>query len=490
MLQQFKEVFREELGMARTPSVQLKLKKNSQPKFVPARPVPFAIKDAVTQEIQRLESVGIVKKVEFSRWATQVVPVPKRDGSFRICGDFKVTLNPALEIDQHPIPKPEDIFASLAGGELFTTLHLSQAYQQLLLDEESSELVTVNTHLGLYRYSRLPFGVASAPAIFQRTMDQLLNSLTGVRCYLDDIIITGKSTEEHLNHLSHVLEQLQDKGFRLRKDKCHFLQSSVEYLGHAIDTDGLHTTPTKQQAIAEARAPTNISELRSFLGLVNYYGHFLPNVSTMLHPLNRLLRKGAAWVWSKKCEEAFQAIKGMLSSDQVLAHYDPTLPLSLAADASAYGVGAVISQRYADGGERPIAYASRTLMPAEQKYAQVEKEALALVLGVKRFHQYLYGRQFTLITDHKPLTTILGPYHAIPTLAAARLQRWAITLSAYNYQIQFRSTKEHANADGLSRLPLNSPPRGGIIQGCCLLQFGPNSSFTGHCSESGQMFKA
>ena len=274
----------------------------------------------------------------------------------------------------------------------------------------------MNTHLGLYRYTRLPFGVASAPAIFQRTMDQLLNGLTGVRCYLDDIIITGKSTEEHLNHLSQVLEQLQNKGFRLKKDKCHFLQSSVEYLGHVIDTNGLHTTPTKQQAIAEARAPTNTSELRSFLGLVNYYGRFLPNVSTTLHPLNRLLRKGAAWAWSKKCEETFQAIKGMLSSDQVLTHYNPTLPLSLAADASAYGVGAVISQTYADGGERPIAYASRTLMTAGQKYAQVEKEVLALVFGVKRFHQYLYGRIFTLITDHKPLTTILGPYHAIPTL--------------------------------------------------------------------------
>ena len=147
----------------------------------------------------------------------------------------------------------------------------------------------------------------------------------------------------------------------------------------------------------------------------------------------------------------------MLSLDQVLAHYDPTLPFRLAADASAYGVGAEISQKYADGGERPIAYASRTLTHAEQKYAQVE-EALALVFGVKCFHQYLYGRQFTLITDHKPLTTILGPYHAIPTLAAAHLQRWAITLSSYNYQIQFCSTKVHANADGLLRLPLNSPP--------------------------------
>ena len=194
--------------------------------------------------------------------------MPKKDGSFRIDRDFKVTLNPALQIDQYPIPKPEDIFASLARSELFTMLDLSPAYQHLLLDDESSELVTVNTHLGLYHYSRLLYGIASAPAIFQRTMNQLLNGLTGVRCYLDDIIIMGKSMEEHLNNLSRVLEQLQDKNFHLQKHMCHFLQSLVEYLGHFIDTNGLHTTTTKQQAIAEARAPTNTSELCSFLGLV------------------------------------------------------------------------------------------------------------------------------------------------------------------------------------------------------------------------------
>ena len=466
--------------------MHLKLKQDSQPKFVPARSIPFAIKDAVAQEIQHLESVGILKKVEFSRWATPVVPVLKRDGSFRICGDFKVTLNPALEVDQHPIPKPEDIFASLAGGELFTTLDLYQAYQQLLLDEESSELVTLNTHLGLYCYSQLPFGVASAPAIFQGTMDQLLNGLTGVRFYLDDIIITGKSTEEHLNHLPRLLEWLQDKGFRLKKDKCHFLQSSVEYLGHVIDTNGLHTTPTKQQAIAEARAPTNTSELRSFLGLVNYYGRFLPNVSTTLHPLNRLLQKRAAWVWFKKCKEAFQAIKGMLSSDQVLAHYNPTLPLSLAADASAYGVGAVISQKYADGGEHPIAYASRTLMPAEQKYAQVEKEALALVFGVKRFHQYLYGRHFTLITvpDHHPGS--VSCHSHVGSGSSTAMGYHVIRIQLSDPVPQHEGTCQCrwfiAFAPQLS-------PRSRSIQGCCLLQFGPNPSVTCHRSETGQLFK-
>lgn len=396
--------------------------------------------------------------MELSRWATPIVPVLKRDGTFRICSDFKATFNLVLQVDQYPLPKLEDIFASLAGGKLFMTLDLSQAYQQLMLDEESKGLVTISTHLGLFCCNRLLFEVASAPAIFQRTMDQLLNGLPGVKCYLDDIIITGSNHREHLTNLDWVLERLRDKGLRCKKSKCHCMQSSVEYLGHVLDANEVHTTPSKQRAIAEARAPSNVTELRSFLGLVKYYSHFLPNVSTVLHPLNRLLRKGVGWVWTRKCQEAFEAIKEMLSSDLVLAHYDPTLPLNLAADAPAYGVGAVISQKYPDDSECPIAFASQTLTPKEQKYAQIEKEALALVFGVRRFHQYLYGRKFTLITDHKPLTTILGPHQAIPTLAAAWLQRWGITLSAYNYQIQFRLTGEHANADRLSRLRLHLPP--------------------------------
>ena len=423
-----------------------------------ARPVPFAIKEAIGREIDRLEDIGVLEKVEFSRWATPIVPVPKADGTFRLCGDYKVTLNAALEVDQHPLPKPEEIFVSLAGGQRFTTLDLSQAYQQLVLDDASKELVTINTHQGLYRYTRLPFGVASAPAIFQHTMDQVLHGLPGMMCYLDDIIITGATDRKHLSNLAAVLERLREKGFRLKKDKCHFMQTTVEYLGHVIDAKGLHTSPKKCQAITEAPVPKNVTELRSFLGLVNYYGRFVPNLGSGLHPLNRLLRKGAAWAWTKKCQEAFDSVKAVLGSQQVLAHYDPSLPLSMAADASAYGVGAVISQQCQDGSERPVAFASRTLTPSECNYSQLEKEPLALIFGVKRFHTYLYGRRFTLLTDHKPLTTILGPHNAIPTLAAARLQRWAIILSAYQYNIVFRRTEEHANADGLSRLPLKAPP--------------------------------
>ena len=207
-------------------------------------------------------------------------------------------------------------------------------------------------------------------------------------------------------------------------------------------------------AILKAPEPKNTTELRSFLGLVNYYGKFIKNLSTLTHSLNHLLRKGATWKWSAKCRKAFQKLKKKLASTEVLVHYNPQLPIKLDCDASAYGIGAVISHVFPDKTERPIAYTSRTLTAPERNYPQIEKEALALVNGVKKFHQFLFGRHFILVTDHKPLTTILGPKKGLPTLAAARLQRWAMFLSNYRYDLEFRKTERHCNADGFSRLPL------------------------------------
>ena len=179
------------------------------------------------------------------------------------------------------------------------------------------------------------------------------------------------------------------------------------------------------------RHPKNQQELRSFLGLVQYYRKFIPNLSTLVHPLNELLKAGKSWRWTPDCKSAFTAAKEKLSQAPILAHFDPAVPLRLAGDASAYGIGAVLSHLYHDGTERPIAYASRTLTSSERNYTQLEKEALSLVFGIKKFHPYIYGREFQLLTDHKPLTTILGPKAGIPSLAAARLQRWALLLSSY-----------------------------------------------------------
>ena len=411
------------------------------------------------QQLDRLECDGVIKKVFHSAWAAPIVAVPKKDGCFRICGNYKVTINPSLEVDQYPLSNPTDLYASLTGRQKFTKLDLSQAYQQLLLDEALLELTTITTHQGLYQYTRLPFGVASAPAIFQRTMDTILQGMTNVICYIDDILITGINDNQHLENLTEVLHRLEKHGLWLKKSKCMFLQTEVEYLGHRVDAEGLHPTEEKRKAILQAPHPQNQQQLRSFLGLLNYYAKFIPNLSTILHPLHRLLYEKVKWYWDIACTKAFKLAKEALSSSRVLVHYNPKFPITLAGDVSAYGLGAVISHILPDGSEHPVAFASCTLSPAECKYAQLEKEAASLIFGIKKFHQFLYGRKFILITNNKPLMAILGLKKGIPSLAAACLQCWAVCLSAYTYDIQFKPTKAHANADGLSRLPLPTSPR-------------------------------
>ena len=459
LMEKHTDLFKDELGTVNTYCAKLHVEPGTTPKFFKARPVPFAIKSAIEFELDQLESDGIITKVTHSDWAAPIVPVPKKNGRFRICGDYKVTINQALDVDQYPLPKPEDLFTSLAGGKKFTILDLSQAYQQVQLGDESKQFVTINTHRGLYRYNRLPFGVASAPALFQKLMDSVLGGIPHVICYIDDILVTGTSDDDHIKNLSTVFERLEKYGFRLKREKCSLFQDSVEYLGHKINAEGLHAIPNKTKAVLEAPKPRNITELRAFLGMLSYYRKFIPDLSTLVHPLNKLLQKHKTWKWTQECQRAFEDAKNAMSSTQVLTHYDPSLPLSLAGDASAYGIGAVISHTLPDGSEKPIAFASRSLTSSEKNYAQLEKEALSLIFGVKKFHQYLYGRKFQLITDHQPLKAILGPKKGIPSLAAARLQRWAVLLSAYQYDIKFKPTDTHANADGLSRLPLplNTP---------------------------------
>ena len=285
-------------------------------------------------------------------------------------------------------------------------------------------------------------------------MDNLLQGVGFTICYIDDILVSGVNDEDHLKNLDEVLKRVHQCGARVQLGKCAFMQDSVEYLGYQIDAEGVHPTQDKLEAILNAPVPNNVSELRSFLGLLNYYGKFIPNLATMIHPLNNLLKGTVKWSWTADCAQAFDATKRLLTSSKVLVHFNPKWPITLACDASCYGVGAVISHVLPDGSERPFAYSSRTLTQSEKNYAQIEREAVAIMHGIKKFHQYLYGRHFTLVTDNKPLTAIFGPKKAIPPLAAARLQRWAILLSAHNYDIRFKPTAAHGNADGLSRCPL------------------------------------
>jgi hypothetical protein len=373
---------------------------------------------------------------------------------------YKNAINPDLEVPQYLLPKAEDLFSRLNGGQSFSKLDLSQAYQQVLLNDHESprNLVAINTHLELYRYTRLPFGSASSPAIFKECtcMDKILEGINGIGCILDDLIITGKNDEEHLQNLQSVLKRLSEYGIRLKESKCSLMKSEVEYFAFIVSKDGIQPSPQKVKAMLNVAEPENVKELQSWLGMVNYYRKWIPDMSTVLQPLNELLAKKTKWQWNERCKNSFRKICELLSSSEVLgvAHYDPSFDVELAVDASSYGLGCVISHKYENGDERPIAYSSRTLTSAERNYSQIEREALSLIFGVIRFDQYLYGRKFTLVTDNKPLSLILGPKTGIPMLAASRMQRWAIQLSGYQYEVKYKSSKDNANANGLSRLPL------------------------------------
>uniref|UniRef100_A0A1Y1NNC4 Reverse transcriptase domain-containing protein n=1 Tax=Photinus pyralis TaxID=7054 RepID=A0A1Y1NNC4_PHOPY len=229
---------------------------------------------------------------------------------------------------------------------MFTKIDLSQAYAQLELDEESKRLVAINTHRGLFVYNRLPYGISSAPGIFQQMIEQTLAGIKGVAIFLDDILITGRNKLEHLNTLRIVFEKLKHCGLKLRKDKCDFFRSEITYLGHTINKDGLNTSPDKIEAILNAKMPSNVTELKAFLGLINYYGKFIPNLSSKLHALYFLLKKDVVWNWNDTCQDVFNSVKNELTSHKILVHYNPKLPVTLACDASAYGLGAVISHRY------------------------------------------------------------------------------------------------------------------------------------------------
>ena len=295
LLQRYHTLFKDELGTMVGVTAKLHIKSDTVPKFCRARAAPYALRDAIEKDINRLQKLGVLEKVQYSDWATPVVPVPKPDGSVRLCGDFKVTLNPMLQVDQHPLPKPEDLLTILVGGKKFSKIDLSQAYQQMILEQDHRKYTTINTHLGLFQYTRLPFGIASAPAIFQQQMEKILQGIPRTACYLDDILITGCDDEEHLNILRKVFDRLHQWGLRLKESKCSFMKSSVKYLGYIVDAEGLHTAPDKIDAITNAPKPKNLHQLRSFLGLVNYYGKFLPSLSTTTHPLNQLMQANRKW---------------------------------------------------------------------------------------------------------------------------------------------------------------------------------------------------
>ena len=452
ILDEFPDVFRDELGCYRGGEVNIEIDPDVQPRFFKPRSVPLAYRETVDAELEKQIQQGLWEPVHHSKWAAPLVVVPKADGKLRICGDYKLTINRAAKVDQYPLPRVEELFSKLSGCKVFSKIDLKSAYNQLVLDEKSREFLTVNTPRGLLRPLRLSYGYASAVSLFQRTMETLLAGVPGVGVFLDDLVVAGADVEGHDATLRTVLRRLDEAGLRVNLAKCQFGVESVTYLGLKISSKGVETTGEKTAAIREAPEPRNVGELRKWLGLVNYYAKFLKNLSNTLAPLYRLLRKGVSWRWAAAEKAAFQAAKDMLSEPPVLAHFDPALPVVLACDAGPYGVGCVLSQLH-HGRERPVAFYSRALSDTETRYSQTDREALAVVTGVKKFNYYLAGRTFRIQSDHKPLLGLLGEQKPLSLMASPRMVRWALLLGAYDYRLEYRPGSKQGHCDALSRLP-------------------------------------
>ncbi|XP_041784951.1 uncharacterized protein K02A2.6-like [Anopheles merus] len=286
--------------------------------FLSKRPVPFNTIPLVDAELTRLQSLGILEPVDFSEWAAPILAVRKPNGRVRICADYSTGLNEALEPNHYPLPTPEEIFAQLNGSTVFSIVDLSDAYLQLEVDDDSKKLLTINTHRGLFRFNRLAPGVKSAPGVFQRVVDGMIADIPGVRSFIDDVIVFGKDISSHATSLNLLFQWLKEYGFHVKAEKCHSFQSQLGYLGHIVDKQGIRPDPEKVKAIAALPSPTNVSELRSYLGAVNFYGRFVRNIHELRHPMDQLLKKDVKWQWTPACQQAFDQFKRTLQSNLLL----------------------------------------------------------------------------------------------------------------------------------------------------------------------------
>ncbi|XP_058028035.1 uncharacterized protein LOC131192675 [Ahaetulla prasina] len=430
LMSEFAEVFADSLGQYKGNPISQNLDPQVPPIRLKPRRVPFALRPKVDKELDKLIVQGVLEPTDHSKWETPVVTPIKPDGSVRICGDFKCTLNYALQAHPYPVPVVQHLLHSLGQGSIFAKLDMARAYQQLPVDDAMAAAQTIVTHRGAFKCRRLQFGISVAPGLFQSLMEWLLQGIPGVVPYFDDVLVSATSQAALISRLRQVLTRFQQTGLKLKKSKCKFGVPRVEFLGFLIDADGLHPTPSKVEAIKNAPTPTCKADLQSFLGLLNFYSVFLPHKASVAEPLHRLLDGRTPWSWGKAQASAFAAVKALLTSDAVLVQYSDSVRLTLACDASSYGIGAVLSHLLPNGSEAPIAYFSRTLSSAERNYSQLDKEALAIVAAVKRFHDYIYGCFFQLITDHKPLLGLLAGDKQTPQIMSPHLLRWSIFLAA------------------------------------------------------------
>ncbi|UYV80793.1 K02A2.6-like [Cordylochernes scorpioides] len=430
----------------------LDVKADFIPKFYKFRQVPFALKQLVENEIDKLVDLNILSPIDKSDCASPLVCVAKPNGQIRLCADFKKSLNPYLEDVKYPIPNIDSVLSNFQGKKLFTKLDLSKAYHQIEMDDISKKYLVVSTHKGLYKYNRLAFGIKTASEIFQKTMESFFSGINDVYIYFDDILIASEDLESHLDILKRTLNILKENNFTINKNKCLFVKNEIEYLGHKINEFGIYPLKYKLACIKNCPVPKNITEFFSFLGFLSFYSKFLPNLSDLAYPLYNLLKKNVKWSWNAGTDRSFNSCKNALDETTCLSHYSLNLPLILSCDASQVGIGATLSH-LKDGEERPVCIISRTLNVHERKYSQVEREGLAIVFAVNKLKNYLFGRKFTIYTDHKPLITIFGDKTNLLPLIANRLHRWALTLSNFSFEIKYKKGKDNIIPDFLSRFP-------------------------------------
>ena len=425
------------------------LKPDATPVVCPPRRIPYALRSRLKEELDEMEKMGIIQKVtEPTDWVNALVVVEKpKTGKLRICLDPR-PLNKAIQRPYYPLPTLDDITPKLAGAQYFSVLDARSGYWTIKLSHESSILTTFNTIFGRYRFNRLPFGIISAQDEFQRRVDEAYEGLQGVSAIVDDVIVYGSTKEQHDANLRAMLERTRQKGIKLNKDKSTICVTEVNYFGHTLTREGVRPDPNKVAAIKDMAAPQSKAELETILGMITYLSKFAPRLSEATAPLRQLLKESSEFVWDSNHDAAFQQVKSILTQEPgpVLAYFDHTKEVKLQVDASKYGLGAVLLQQ-----EKPVAYASRALNETEVNYAQIEKELYAVLFGCKRFHQYLYGRQVIVESDHKPLEAIMRkPLAAAPP----RLQRMILQLQRYSINIVHKPGKQIPVADTLSRKPL------------------------------------
>lgn len=435
----------QEGGLIKCTPYHITLDENAIPKIHSARKVPLAIKPKLKQEIDDLVKRGVLEKIdEPTDWVHPIVTVIKPNGNLRVCMDPR-DLNKYLKREHYALPTIESTLSELHGSQYFTVLDAATAFLQVPLDSHSSKICTIATPFGRFRYKTMPYGISSAPEVYQKIINQIFEGLDGVVPYMDDVLIYGRSQEEHNKRLEIALSRAKKFNLHFSKTKLQLSQQKIKFLGHIVSNEGIQIEHSKIAAIQTMKTPTNKQEVQRFLGMITFLAKFLPNLSQKTILLRNLLNKKNEFKWEKEEENDFQELKKMVCEAPILKFYDPNKSLCISVDASSHGLGGVALQE-----GRPVGYVSVALNETQRKYAQIEKELLAVQYGLQKFHLYTYGRKVLIQTDHKPLLSIINkPMEKI----TPRMQRMILKLMRYDFALKYVSGKELYVADALSRAP-------------------------------------